>query len=95
MNAFQLDACNRVAFQQQIQQHMTGQLSVSKLAEVIFIDLDLPGLRIVFTLEGFMTAEECYSWQKNLGTLCATVIECPKLPLASCSRLSARMYVVF
>jgi hypothetical protein len=45
---------------------------LAKLAEkFIPIDLDFPGLRIVnfdpavFTVEGFMTAEECHSWQQH------------------------------
>lgn len=48
------------------------QAFVAKLAEkFIPIDLDYPGLRIVnfdpaiFTVDGFMTPEECTSWQQH------------------------------
>eukprot|EP00878_Enallax_costatus_P012973 GHUV01013550.1.p1 GENE.GHUV01013550.1~~GHUV01013550.1.p1 ORF type:complete len:337 (+),score=86.52 GHUV01013550.1:331-1341(+) len=48
------------------------QAFVTKLAEkFIPIDLEYPGLRIVnfdpavFTVEGFMTSEECQSWQQH------------------------------
>jgi hypothetical protein len=70
------------------------QVFVEKLAtKFIPIDLDFPGVRIVnfdpaiFTIEGFMTPEECQQWQQaalDSGEQCSAAAAACWLRASTC-----------